>query len=528
MTETKQKSIGLMISKPVIISSITHVCHCLQETLDSLVSAQKTPQFLLRLLASQAEMLLILSRILCNPNLGTPDQSELLLVFALIIKKSGIGIRLLADIRPTTPVLNKAMKVLLSLLMTSIGFSQPKADMNYKSDVGTELSLSCLGLLPVLCKLVENNEFCDLSVASLDVMLKHFLAPDTWLPVLQKHLRMQIVLQLIQHKDTQVSISSILNFFLTLACVRGGAKMLHFANFFSSLKVLFGHFLVNEAFSNSLDMDSYSNMANKDENKHIWSLGLGIIVSMICSLGDDSSCANIVDGVIHYFSEKAYLISGSLFSLKLPADAHNKKRARIPKAQTSLTALRETEHTLALICVLARYQASWSKGMQPVESDLRETAVHILAFISKAGQRLDDSPYKTSFYCPPVLKEEVAMNGRPSSINVKSGWFKTPISHLSKSEVFAPPSAGLAVVVKDQGENVNEFRQTQFSDLVAIQIYKIAFLLLKFLCMQAKAAAKRAEEVEFIDLARFPELPMPEILHGLQVYYCYTLAKFIK
>ncbi|KAJ0974308.1 hypothetical protein J5N97_016273 [Dioscorea zingiberensis] len=258
-------------------------------------------------------------------------------------------------------------------------------------------------------------------------------------------------------------------------------------------------------------------MANKDECKDIWSLGLGILASMICSLGDDSSCINIVDGVIHYFSEKSYLISGSLSSLKLPADDHGKKRTRIQKAQTSLVALRETEQTLALICVLARYQASWSKGMQSVESDLRETAVHILAFISKVGQRPGDSPYKTSFYCPPSLKEEFDINGRPSFINVKSGWFKSTVSCLDKSEVFSTKNSGLAMMVKDQGnESANKFHQTQFSDMVAIQIYRIAFLLLKFLCMQAKAAAKRAEEVEFIDLARFPELPMPEILHGLQ------------
>ncbi|KAJ0962475.1 hypothetical protein J5N97_030303 [Dioscorea zingiberensis] len=326
-----------------------------------------------------------------------------------------------------------------------------------------------------------------------------------------------VVLQLMQHNHAQVSVSSILSFFLTLAHVRGGAKMLHFANFFSSL-VLFSHYLICEAFSSNVDTSGHSTMANKDECKDIWSFGLGILASMICSLGDDSSCINIVDEVIGYFSEKPYLISGSLSSLKLPADYHGKKRAQNQKAQTSLVALRKTEHALALICVLARYQASWSKGMQSVESDIRETAVHILAFISKVGQRPGDAPYKTSFYCPPSLKEEFDINGRPTFINVKSGWFKSTVSCLDKSEVFNTMNSGLGMMVKDQGnENANKFHQTQFSDMVAVQIYRIAFLLLKFLCMQAKAAAKRAEEVEFIDLARFSELPMPEILHGLQL-----------
>ncbi|GJM91701.1 hypothetical protein PR202_ga08104 [Eleusine coracana subsp. coracana] len=51
---------------------------------------------------------------------------------------------------------------------------------------------------------------------------------------------------------------------------------------------------------------------------------------------------------------------------------------------------------------------------------------------------------------------------------------------------------------------------------MAVQIYRIAFLIMKFLCSQAKEAVKRAEELEFLDLAHFPELPMPDILHGLQ------------
>ena len=68
--------------------------------------------------------------------------------------------------------------------------------------------------------------------------------------------------------------------------------------------------------------------------------------------------------------------------------------------------------------------------------------------------------------------------------------------------------------------------QSHFSDTEAIQMYRIGFLLLKFLCMQAKAAAKRAEELELIDLAHFPELPMPKILHGLpaSLHQCFPSA----
>lgn len=60
-------------------------------------------------------------------------------------------------------------------------------------------------------------------------------------------------------------------------------------------------------------------------------------------------------------------------------------------------------------------------------------------------------------------------------------------------------------------------KQTRFTEMVAVQIYRIAFLIMKFLCSQAKEAVQRAGELEFVDLAHFPELPMPDILHGLQV-----------
>ncbi|XP_076958420.1 uncharacterized protein LOC143634144 [Bidens hawaiensis] len=55
-----------------------------------------------------------------------------------------------------------------------------------------------------------------------------------------------------------------------------------------------------------------------------------------------------------------------------------------------------------------------------------------------------------------------------------------------------------------------------FSDMVAVEVYRIAFYLLSFLCLQAAAAAKRAEELGFVDVAHFPDLPMPDILHGFQ------------
>ncbi|KAJ0513739.1 putative nucleoporin [Helianthus annuus] len=78
-------------------------------------------------------------------------------------------------------------------------------------------------------------------------------------------------------------------------------------------------------------------------------------------------------------------------------------------------------------------------------------------------------------------------------------------------------SSTALVVVKDTSAgNIDVPHQTMFSDMAAIEVYKIAFHLLSFLCLQAAAAAKRAEDLGFVDVAHFPDLPMPDILHGLQ------------
>ncbi|XP_022855642.1 uncharacterized protein LOC111376870 [Olea europaea var. sylvestris] len=185
-------------------------------------------------------------------------------------------------------------------------------------------------------------------------------------------------------------------------------------------------------------------------------------------------------------TEKAPVISYYLSAPDFPSDGNEKKRARVVKTNISLSELRETEHTIMLICVLARHRNSWTKDMKVMESQLRERSIQFLGFISRATQRHGESPEKVApLLCHPMRKDEFEWHRMPSFIKSRNGWFALSC-------------------------------QTQFSDMIATEIYKVAFLLLKFLCQQAENVARRAEEVGFIDLAHFPELPMPDILHGLQ------------
>ena len=221
----------------------------------------------------------------------------------------------------------------------------------------------------------------------------------------------------------------------------------------------------------------------------------------------------------YFFSEKAHLVSYFLSAPDFPSDDHDQKRPRAQRTWTSLSSLIETEQTLMLMCVLARHWNSWVKAMKDRDSQLREMSIHLLAFISRGNQRLGDAPSRTApLLCLPILKDEFNCYKKPSFVNSRNGWFAlSPLGCVLKPK-FSGISTTTALVIKDQAtESNNHVSQTYFSDSVTIQIYRITFLLLKFLCLQAEDAAKRAEELGYVDFAHFPEFPMPEILHGIQV-----------
>ncbi|KAG2239471.1 hypothetical protein Bca52824_091717 [Brassica carinata] len=261
-------------------------------------------------------------------------------------------------------------------------------------------------------------------------------------------------------------------------------------------------------------------LLDKKENpQHIWGIGLAVVTAMVNSLGSVSVGADIVESVISYFfSEKGYMISYYLSAPDFPSGDREKVRPRTQRTWTSLAYLRETEHTLLLMCALASHWRSWVKIMKEMDSPLREMTIHLLAFISKGGQRLRESHITTShLLCPPVVKEEFDSCKRQPVINSKHGWFAlAPLVCVGKPKLGAV-SISTALVVRGQTtEQPRSVPPSHFTDSVAVQIYRVASLLLNFLCLQAEGVVKRAEEVGYVDLAHFPELPEPEILHGLQ------------
>jgi nuclear pore complex protein Nup188 len=503
---------GERIPNELILTCIDNICQSFLSTIETLSPVLDASEDMLNILACQVELLLLLTRTVCK---GLSVDVSL-----LVMKCASSGLKLLSELKLLPSKANLIMKLLLTLLLLVLQSNSLNLHFNVAADEGSgkdfsKVSNATLGILPILCNCIATSEHCMLSLSVIDLILGSFLMPRTWLPVLQNHLQMQFVMLKLQDKNSS-SIPIIMKFFLTIAQTRGGAEMLYSSGFLSSLRVLFAQ--SGEAFS-IIGSPNLSSACEKVEiPQDIWGLGLAVVTAMVQSLGDSSSGTAIVESMMPYFfSEKAHLIFNSLDAPDFPSEDHDKKRARAQRPSISFANLKETEHTLMLMCELAKHWNSWIKAINNVDKPLREKCIHFLAFVSRGTQRLGESSIRSPpLLCPPTLKEDFEICSKPSYINSKNGWFAlSPPGCVPKPKM---SSVSNALSIYGQAtETTDVVPKTCFSDTVAVQVYKITFLLLKFLCLQAEGAAKRAEEVGFVDLANFPELPMPEILHGLQV-----------
>lgn len=518
MDDSLESKTGIMKELPdqIIFSCIDLISQSFNVALESLAPFLEASKDLLEFVTAQAQLLLHLLR--------SVKKSVSKSVCLIILKTSASGLKVLSDISQTVSGAKTTIKILVMLSLLAMEFSCLNSQSGEPTDKEggesfADISNLSLGILPILCKIINIAECCTLSLTAVDLILKTFLTPDTWLPIIQKHLQLQHLVLKLQDQNSVASYPNILRFFLTIASVSGGAEMLINAGFFSSVRVLFADFSDGRPPSFVNIMKSSTLLNKLEKPQQIWGLGLAVVTAIVRSLGDSSLSVNVVDNVIQYFfSEKANLIFYYLSAPEFPSDDQDKKRPRAKRTKTSLSSLKDTEHTLMLMCVLARHWSLWIKATKEMDSPLREVSIHLLAFISRGTQRLGESPSRNApLLCPPNLKEELDNCKKPSFVNSRNGWFAlSPLGCVLKTKLSVAATTS-ALVIKDQAtESINHISQSHFSDSVAIQIYKITFLLLKFLCIHAEVAAKRAEELGFVDLAHFPELPMPEILHGLQ------------
>lgn len=511
-----EDSTGLKISEQVVSSCVDHICQSINASLASLAPVgDASEDVALDILTAQAELLLLLVR-LVDTKISESD-------CVLILKTSAYGLKVLCGYRPAVAA-ETATRFFLMLILGSVKltFKDSRLGVSTRTElveVSAEASSSSLGSLPVLCSCVQHPDHCTVSLAAIDSILKGFATPATWFPIIHKHFPLPHIVQKLQDTTASKTVPIILKFLLNLARVRQGAEILLNAGILASLRMLLSDIPEDGPFSVIQSERIFSDVSDKTEKSQpIWGLSLALLTAIIQSLGDNS--ASVVDYVMAcILVEKAPSVFYYLTAPDLPTDGHENKRARALKSNTSLGELKETQNTLALICVLAGHSNSWKKVLQNMESQLREKSIHLLAFISRATQRPGETPRRDApLLCHPVLKEEFELYKQPSFINSRNGWFALSALGCKSNLKFAPLSSrSTALVLRDQlNGNADSSPQTHLSDLIAIEIYKTAFLLLKFLCTQTEAAAIKAEEVGFVDIADFPELPMPDILHGLQ------------
>lgn len=499
----------LQINEQLVWSCINHICQCLHATLESLTDVPETDEDGLTILTAQAELLLLLTRSMSNEFSRS--------AFVVIVKTSSYGLKVLCSYRQSVGVI-RAKKVFLMLILSSVESSFKDLHLG-PVEVSPEASTASLGLLPVLCDCIEHKDCFTLSLTAIDFILGSFLIPATWFPIIQKHFPLQHIVQKLRDMTTSKTVSVILKFLLNFARVREGAEMLLNAGVLASLRMLLSDCSGGVNFPEVQCDTSFSYISEKTEKPQpIWGLCLAVLASVIQSL--ENSSASIVDYVLSsILVDKTPLILLYLSAPDFPFEAHEKKRARASKSTITLHELEETQNTMTLICVLARHWNSWNKALKNIESQLREKMIHFLAFISRVNQRPGESMRRDSpLLCHPVRKEEFEWYKEPSFINSRNGWFALSALGCDLNHKFPFLSSRTTLVVTDQSSDKADIApRTHFSDLIAIEIYKIAFFLLKFLCIQAESASRTAEDVGFVDLANFPELPMPDILHGLQV-----------
>lgn len=208
--------------------------------------------------------------------------------------------------------------------------------------------------------------------------------------------------------------------------------------------------------------------------------------------------------------------------------------------------MQEVQHVMSLICELANHQLTWGRTLPESITEFEEMSLHLLAYIAREG--LVRSGVYHSFHvgiqCHPVQKEEIIAHGRPSFVGSCAGWFAlcakgstvkesngaaSPPPKVAPQAAAASPTrsssslSGSGLITSGSLPSItSSVTYTEYSDLVAINVYRLVLLLLNFNCKQVRHAVDRFEDRGAIDYSHFPQLPAPEVLYHLQVHYIFA------
>ncbi|BBM99100.1 nuclear pore complex protein Nup188 [Marchantia polymorpha subsp. ruderalis] len=526
----------------------TELCDALEGILSSIGQSGDTSNLTPNFMTSQVQLVLVFIRWLSC--LGKPSMQVSVWGICAHLSRTVVNcLRKLLDARcflpqQTTDLLKPLLGGLLLILelmqsQKSILDSKQGSSVIEDKEAGdafADVTLVGLGFLPSLCHAAEKSEFANISLAIINAFMKNFLAPSTWFPVLQDHFPLGVSLSRM-HEDPQgLDFSKMmLNFCLLFVRLRNGAELLHGAGIFSHLRMLNNQFKEELSFSSG-DMEGPFSVFWKNGKQHdgLWGLGVSVVTGLVLSLADKDPGGLVLQNALTYIQLEKDRLLGALRSPSTPLDLQGRKKAKLQRPRTTLSALQETQHVVALLCEVSHHNAQWTCTLKESVSDFGELVVHLLAFIAREGLvRLGStirSGTGTGFSCSPVLKDEIVDHTKSPTVGSTCAWFAVTAtgcyvessepSDSSQSSVRSPsqprhhsPNRRTSSL---SSSPVGGLRASEYSERVAIQIYKLAFLLLRLLCQQAHHAIARVEEGGPPDYLHFPELPAPEILHGLQ------------
>lgn len=232
---------------------IEDLCKALESAVMAIGVAGDTSNLLPTFMTMQAHLLLIFVRWLwIHATPSSSDRVQLWAVCAKVVRTTVGCLKLQLDshvaFRHQGEELVKellgAFLIALEIVYAHNGGTAENADQRTREigqemgDAFADITLTGLGFLPGLCNAVEHPLYVNLALAGINLLIKGFIAPTTWVSILPNQLPTRALVGSM-HADLGTESPKVaLNICLSLARTRVGAEMLQNTGIFSHLLTL--------------------------------------------------------------------------------------------------------------------------------------------------------------------------------------------------------------------------------------------------------------------------------------------------
>ncbi|GBG60473.1 hypothetical protein CBR_g5647 [Chara braunii] len=444
------------------------------------------------------------------------------------------------------------------------------------TDAYAEVILNGLSALPLLCLSAFNKDYSSLSIAIINLLCRNYLAPPTWLPIVSRHFSFPDIIGRLLIGSPRQFDDSVLGFFLSMTQMEEGARLLQDVQIIKKLSKFVQAMERKQWLTPESIEGPFSGIRPEAEREGEWQLTISIVASVLDTLEGKEESVGVVEHALDFVGTHSDLLLSAFHVV--PAATISKGREALGSASsrgghgasagfepwvcTSMASLGRTERVVLLLCGMARHTARWTHLLPGSQDAFKQGCMRVLAYIAREGAgRLGKGAGAGApgLSCTPNSREERMATKRDGLVGSKKGWFficevgatrvsassasraralkapvPTPIPSVKRGETLSmsrthsfngPSSTAIVIRNSTTGEmgtdkvgnrKEDSARPSQYSDDLAIHVYRLALLILKFLCMLAQEPLSTMEERGHYDYSQFPELPSPEVLHALQ------------